>query len=297
MQELQESDNTEVTEGNQGNAAENQDQNQDRDFEVLPENVKNAVYASYERSQERAPGEAPPELSAEEEIPIANPAVLSSYFNSSSESSVSSYTSASLRNWLFPTIAERNEAFGYDHLLLPPVQQNYNLFWKTPYTAGPSADVSTAPKDYYFNLPANPSRESVIGFVGMQPNLYNDNLLPLSTVPPNFWKSGELFSTTANPVPSGAYVRYIPHPPVEIAPNQTRAYWEADLNGRLYERSLINSAKENPYSNWYGRQGLINLLAENIRTQDPYLQPITGPCESIASQLQRCEPPAVTNLW
>jgi hypothetical protein len=207
--------------------------------------------------------------------------------------SCSAYTSSNLRNWLFATAEERNEAFGYSGQVLPRVQQNYNAAWKTT-TCGPSQDVSQADQNYYFDMRTDPREKSVIGYLGMQPNLYNDNLLPVSTVVPMEYKSWEPFTTTANPVPRGTRVQFIPHAPVEVAPRQRESYWVADLNARIHERKLVTGAIENPYANFYARQAFMNLVAQNMRSPgDPYVQTINGPQELFCP----CpKPPPVTDF-
>lgn len=211
----------------------------------------------------------------------------------------SNFTDNNLRQWLWPTVAERNDAFGYSRQQLPQLQKTYNDNWKhVNVPSGSSLDVSQATKDYYFNMSVDPSVKSVIGFTGIRPNLYNDNLQSVSSVPPNNYRSWEPFSTTANPVPLGTYVRFIPHAPVEVAPVQRENYWTGDLNGRLYERSLIGSAVENPYANFYARQGMLSLLAQNMRVGgDTYTKPLVGPKDAFAYQAQHLpSPPPVTNF-
>jgi hypothetical protein len=199
---------------------------------------------------------------------------------------------------LYASAAERDALFGYDKQNLPRVQRNYNASYKWNHLASPeSQDIGQAPRNFYFNTSTNPSEKSVIGYLGMRPNLYNDNFVTWNKAVPDFYRTWQPLTTTANPVPTGMHVQYIPHTPVEIAPRQRENYWVADLNARIYERSLLSSAVENPYANWYARQAFINLIAQDMRlTSDPYLQPINGPDQTLASRLMKGDIPAVTNI-
>jgi hypothetical protein len=214
-------------------------------------------------------------------------------------SGCSSYTSVNLRRTLWDSAAQRSQQMGYDRQNLGRVQDNYHENYKCNFMASPdSQDISQAPRNYYFNTTVDPSQKAVIGFTGMNPNLYNDNLLPgLNTVMQNRYKSWEPFSTTANPIVSGGRVQFIPHEPVEVAPRQREQYWGADLNARLYERNVQNAAIESGYNNFHARTSLINLVAANMRTGgDRYTKVINGPQDTFAAQVKKCGPPATTNF-
>ena len=95
------------------------------------------------------------------------------------------------------------------------------------------------------------------------------------------------------------YTTYVPHEPVEVAPKQTPKYWEADLNARMYERSVIVAAEENPYVNYNRRQVYLGLLAKDMSSKrDTYTQKVSGPEETFAYKLGQNNgiPPAVTNF-
>lgn len=214
----------------------------------------------------------------------------------SCQASTYTYADPGFRRQLYDSVAERNHIFGYDATELPRVQRNYHdTYVCDPYKSccanNRSCDVCTAPKDYYFDLNVDPCQKAVIGFTKFTPNLYDDVVLPggkPTIEKPNLYRSWEPFSTTATPILKGCYTKWIPHKPVEIAPRRDPNYWVADLNARLYERSLVGSAKENPYANFYRRQGLINLLAQNMPPRnDPYTKVIASGQDSFACQLQQ----------
>jgi hypothetical protein len=216
------------------------------------------------------------------------------------------YSTDGFKRKLYDSLKQRNELFGYDAQNVQRLQQNYqnNYFVNTGQSTdscNKSCDVKMAPMDYYFDLRTNQSAKAVIGFTGLTPNLYDDNVIPdkATIEKPNLYRNWEPFSTTATPVMKGCYTRFVPHEPVEVAPRQDVNYWGADLNARMYERRLISSAKEQPYANFYRRQGLINLISKNMPSRnDPYLKKIDAPSDSFAFQLQEAGgmPPAVTTL-
>jgi hypothetical protein len=214
-------------------------------------------------------------------------------------SGCSSYTSANMRRTLFASAAERSHVFGYDKQNNGRVQQNYNDNWKYNHLASPSSkDISQAGREYYFNTSVDPSKKAILGYLGMNPTIYDDNLQAgLNTVVQDRYKNWQPFTSTANPIPSGGRVQFIPHESTEIAPRQMESYWQADLNSRMYERGLISSAIESPYSNWYGRQALLNLVSQNMRSSsDPYLKQINSPDETFANQVRSGNLPSVTNF-
>jgi hypothetical protein len=220
--------------------------------------------------------------------------------------SYNSYGPPHFRQHLFDSVQDRNRTFGYNKELQQRLQNNYRSSYFNNQFPGQqgcntSQDVSTAPKNYYFNLKTDINQKTIIGQTHLRPNIYNDNVLPETPtfVRPNLYKSWETFSTTATPVMRGQYTKFIPHTPVEVAPRQDARYWEADLNARLYERQIITSAKEQPYANWNRRQAFINLIAQNTPSRnDPYLKKLETANSNFGCQLQRNQgiPPAVTSF-
>jgi hypothetical protein len=216
------------------------------------------------------------------------------------------YGQETFKTKLYDSLRQRNELFGYDAQSGQRLQKNYHdNYFQNNYSGQnalySSRDISQAPLDYYFDLRTNGNQKAVIGFTSLAPNLYDDNVVPSvpTVTKPNLYKSWEPFSTSATPVMKGCYTRFIPHEQVEVAPRQDIRYWGADLNSRFYERQIISSAEEHPYSNWYRRQGLINLVAENMPSRsDPYLKKIESSADSFASRIHENggKPPAVTNF-
>lgn len=204
--------------------------------------------------------------------------------------------SRDFKHHLYDSAADRNELFGYDQQHLMRVQDTLNNTYLTDDTPpGTSCDVTMAPKDYYFDLRVKQNEKAIIGFTDRTPNLYDDNVVPGEpTIEyPYRYKNWQTLTTSAvPPILKGCPVSYTPHEPVEIAPRPDN-YWIADLNARLYERQLINSAIENPYANFYGRQAWLGLLAQNMpNDNDPYLHRIERPEDSYAYQLTHHGPPA-----
>jgi len=196
---------------------------------------------------------------------------------------------------------ERNALFGYDYLQRQPLQQRYHDNYFCNNLPGNVKDIRAAPKDYYFDMRTEPCEKTVIGPLDTRPNLYNDNVLPYTRTfeRPNLYKSWEPFTTTAVPAMKGQYVTYIPHKPCEVAPNNDDKLWVADLNSKLYERSIISSAREQPYANHYRRQGLVNLISINVRPDgDPYSKKIQTPDDTFCASVARNggNPPAVTSF-
>jgi len=216
------------------------------------------------------------------------------------------YAAADFKWNLYDSLKQRNELFGYNDQNILRLQRNYNDNYfvntaKSGDRCDKSCDVRTAPLDYYFDLRTKSNEKAIIGYTDLTPNLYNDNVTPQQPTieKPDLYKTWEPFSTSATPVLKGCYTHYVPHKPVEVAPQQRPDYWGADLNARMYERSLISSAKEQPYANFYRRQGLINLISQNMPSRnDPYLKKIEKPEDSFVCQIQRSggKPPAVTSF-
>ena len=107
---------------------------------------------------------------------------------------------------------------------------------------------------HYFDLRTKKNEKAIIGYMDSTPNLYSDNATTTSTK-------------------KARYTHYIPHNPAETAPQHRPGYWGADLNARMYERSLLNSTKEHQRAHCHRRQGLVNLISQNIPCgNDPYLK-------------------------
>lgn len=209
------------------------------------------------------------------------------------------YDSRTFKHKLYSTVQERNNLFGYDHQNLPNLQKNYHNTFLERETVSSDCrdrvcDVSTAPKDYYFNLPRN-ERRTVIGQTETVPNIYDDVFRTTQSVAtkPNFYRTWEPFSTSAQNLLRGCSTTFTPHDPVEVAPRIDPNYWTADLNSRMYERNLVNSAIEQPYANFYNRQGMANLVAQNMRSgQDIYTVPLTGQSFNKQLKMNNSVPPA-----
>ena len=218
---------------------------------------------------------------------------------------VNTYDSRTFKYDLYSSAQERNALFGYDQQNVPELQMNYHdTFLFNPYeTTEPCADrvcsVETAPRDYYFNLPRNDTRV-VIGENDHLPNLYDDVVRTDQVLhsKPDFYRTWKPFTTSAQNLLQGCPTQFIPHDkPVEVAPVIDAGYWTGDLNSRLYERSLINSAVEHPYVNFYNRQGMVNMLAQNMRNKhDQYTVPLSD--QTFATQLVENAgiPPATVTL-
>jgi hypothetical protein len=217
-----------------------------------------------------------------------------------------SYSSQCMSRTLYDGPADRAAVFGTDMMQEQALQRNYNTgyFYNPAPCVNPcaprSVDICAASQAYYFD-PVEPKQGANLALLTTQPNIYDDTVVVTEPTfsPPNLYKNWEPFSTTATPVLQGCYTKWVPHTPVEVAPRQDPNFWEADLNKRMYERGLITSAKENPYENFYRRQGLVQLLAINMpNTTDEYTKQITGPCQTFAQEVQRNGGvgPAVTNF-
>lgn len=179
-------------------------------------------------------------------------------------------TDQTQRQTLYASAQQRNETFGYNHQHLPRVQQNYNDNWKCNHLMGEtlSQDISEAPQSYYEHSCPDPNVKSIVSS-----NLYTS--LPCHS--------------------PDSSIQYIPHVPVEIAPVQRDNYWVADLNARIYERSLLLQPIEDPNMEYHARQSLLTTIAENLRpNSDPYLHTIASTDQSFANQIQHQLPPAVT---
>jgi hypothetical protein len=215
------------------------------------------------------------------------------------DNSYDSFSSQNLKFKLYDSLQDRNQSFGYNYTLNQRVNDNYHNSYFEPNISPPQA-----PKNYYFQMHTDPNIKSTLSdfdFQDIRPNLYNDNVLP--TTPtfeyPDLYRNWKPFTTTARPIMKNCYTTYVPHEPVEVAPKQTPKYWEADLNARMYERSVIVAAEENPYVNYNRRQVYLGLLAKDMSSKrDTYTQKVSGPEETFAYKLRQNNgiPPAVTNF-
>lgn len=209
------------------------------------------------------------------------------------------YAADAFKFRLYNSLDERNNLHGNNFVLSQPVQRKHQDAFFTHVT--PSNDISKAPKDYYFDLRTGDSK-SAIGPMNVRPNLYNDNVSPYTSTfeRPSLYKSWEPFTTTPINAMKGERVRFIPHAqPCEVAPNTDSRLWTADPNAELYERRLIQSAEDNPYSNHYRRQGLMSMVALYMKpNNDPYSKKIDAPDDTFCNQLQRNGgvPPATTQF-
>ena len=98
----------------------------------------------------------------------------------------------------------------------------------------------------------------------------------------------------------GQTINFIPHQkPVELAPRQNENYWVADLNAKIYERSLLNNPNPDPNAEYHARESLLATIGQaNLRpNSDPYLQQIANPQDSFAHRVNTCKPlPAMTRI-
>ena len=236
----------------------------------------------------RVPPGPPP--SAQQSVqPNAFPSAQPCALPSVPPSSYSSYTRANFPKQLYDNVEERNALF-YDYLLQPPTQVNQNNSFLNVQAPGPERDISVAPRTYYNESYVRfPARS--LGDLGVTPNLYDDVVRPgvPTRFPPDLNRSGEPFSTTAMDPTVIPRVTWTPHAPCEVAPRHDANYWVPGLDSKLYERTLINGAQEQPYANFNRNQALINLLDINIRDKsDLYTRPLSGPtyCETVKTQGQ-----------
>lgn len=209
------------------------------------------------------------------------------------------YSGDSFKFQLYDSLEDRNNLFGYNFMLSQPLQrQQHNAHFLNT-RPGPVQDIRRAPKDYYFNMRTNNNLKTVLGPMDTRPNLYNDNVLPYTRTfeRPDLYKSWEPFTTTAVPAMKGERVRWTPHAPCEVAPNNDPRLWVADTNAAIYERGLVTSAREQPYANFNARQGLMNLTSINVPpNNDEYMQMVRKPSDTFCAQLKRNNyvPPATT---
>jgi hypothetical protein len=204
-------------------------------------------------------------------------------------SSYSSYTSANFPKKLYENVEERNKYF-FDTLAIPPTQVNHINSYLEVKEPGTQSDISVAPRDYYNGVRAR-EPATLIGNLGVTPNLYDDVVrqgVPTLWVPDLNRARNPLTTTPMDPtvIPS---LSWTPHEPCEVAPNHSGEYWVTDLNSRLYERTLINGAQEQPYSNFNRMQTLTNLLGMHMPNKsDYYTRPLDGKtyCETVKTEGQ-----------
>lgn len=203
-------------------------------------------------------------------------------------SSYSSYTKANFPKQLYDNVEERNALF-YDYLVQPCTQMNHHNSFLDVQAPGPQGDVSVAPRTYYDDVrPQGPAQ--ALGNLGVTPNLYDDIVRP--GVPtcwvPDMNRAREPFTATAMDPTVIPRLTWTPHAPCEtpceVAPRHDATYWVPGLDSKLYERTLINGAEEQPYANFNRNQTLVNLLGIDMPNKsDFYTRPLAGPtyCESV----------------
>ena len=201
---------------------------------------------------------------------------------------------------LYDSVEERNNLFGNNFMLDTTRERSYmnghfSQCDKTP------EDIRFGPKQYYYDMRVDDAQKTIMGPMNVRPNLYDDIVVPyLPTFEKtNSYKSWEPFTTTATAVKRGHATEWIPHTPVEVAPNRDARLWQADQNSLLYERKLISSARENPYANHYRRQGLVSLMALNMRpNNDFYTKKINSLDDTFGETMKKNNniPPATTSF-
>ena len=205
----------------------------------------------------------------------------------------SSYTSENLRRQTYDNVNERNALF-YNYTLQPKLQQNHHDSYFENKAPGSEGDVSTAPRDYYRNLPVANGAQ-LIGSGATTPNIYDDIVRPWipTRYVPDLNRSGEPFTTTALNPRRFEYRKWTPHEkPCELAPVHSSRLWVADLNAAQYERTVLSNADEQPYANFNRTQNLINLLNINMPNKsDYYTKPIRG--ETYCGQTERNGQPGI----
>jgi len=214
------------------------------------------------------------------------------------------YSAPAFKYQLYSSAAERRKLFGYDYMSQSGLQnRHHDAYFQNTY-CGPVGDISRAPDDYYYgsaNRPM-PTWGQNIGYLGTRPNLYNDNVNPWNPTfeRPNMYRSWEPLSTTATPAMQGSYTQFLPYEqPCEVAPWNSSKLWVADINSKIYERAMVTGAEEQPYSNWYRRQGLAQLLnINNPERHDDYTVKLDMPENSFCAKLAQNKgvPPAVVNM-
>ena len=201
----------------------------------------------------------------------------------------SSYTRENFRHKVYDSVEERNKLY-YDHFVQPPLQIHHNNSYFENIAPGPEHDVSVAPRDSYFGLHST-STEQLIGNLGVTPNLYDDIVRP--GVPtlwePNLTRTGQPLSTSAMDPTAIKSLQWRPHTPCEVAPRHSSDYWVPGLDSKLYERSLLMAADEQPYANFNRVQTFVNLLGINMSNKkDMYTRPLKGKtyCETVKTEGQ-----------
>jgi hypothetical protein len=204
-------------------------------------------------------------------------------------SSYSSYTQANFPKTLYANVEERNK-FYFDDFVQPAMQVNQNNSYLDVKAPGPQADISVAPKDYYNGLRVQ--KGQLLGDLGVTPNVYDDVVregVPTKWIP-DLNRARDPLRTTAMDPSVIPRVIYTPHKPCEVAPIHDARYWVPDLNSKIYERTLINGADEQPYANFNRAQALQNLLGKHMPNKsDYYTRPLDGGktyCETLNTEGQ-----------
>lgn len=196
-------------------------------------------------------------------------------------STYSSYASKRLQSLLYKN-QNPDDVYNTDVLLNAKIVQ--------PQTNDENIPISPAAwyyRDMQTQVP--PTFKTVIS---QGPDVYNDVYLRSPDIP--IYRS---WDDTAVPTVSmmDEYRTFYPRQtPVAVGPVADPRLWEADLNRRMYERQVIQSAEEQPYMNWNRRQRYLQLLAKEMPCRDRYMQRLTGPGSDIGTQIQNHGPPATT---
>ena len=204
-------------------------------------------------------------------------------------SSYSSYTQANFPKKLYSSVQERNKFF-FDDFVQPAMQVNQNNSYLDVKAPGSQADISVAPRDYYNGLQVS-KHATPLGNLGVTPNLYDDVVregVPTLWVPDLNRARDPLKTTPMDPTVIPRVI-YTPHKPCEVAPIHDARYWVPDLNSRIYERTLINGAQEQPYSNFNRLQTLQSLLGMHMPNKsDYYTRPLDGKtyCQMVETEGQ-----------
>jgi hypothetical protein len=180
-----------------------------------------------------------------------------------------SYSSDNLKHLTYDSTKHRNDILGYNYLLKRESLDNYNdKFFTIQDTPSYAVDP---------DMMVNTTHKSILDNPNAYPNLYDDNIIAgrNNNHEPNRYRTWEPLTSSAVPSISGEYNKFTPHTPQSVGANVRNTYWVADLNGQLMDRKISLSAKEQPYANFYRRQGLISLISQNmIPTNDSYTKRI-----------------------
>jgi len=179
-----------------------------------------------------------------------------------------SYSSENIKYLAYDSLDHRNEVLGYDYLIKHDNQTQYNNKYFT-----------RAEHTYNVNnhFKVDTTRKAILDNPNTYPNIYDDNIIPGrdNIRSANRYRNWETLKSSAVPSTAGEYNTYTPHDKREVGSKVRDTYWVADLNGQLFDRKLSLSAKEQPYANFYRRQGLVSLITKDmIPTNDAYTKRI-----------------------